>query len=91
MAIVIDPRANVRGIGTQTIFGDNQLEMRVILAQLGEEALGGIAFTVVFLLAILLDDGLGHQRNDLTPVGVQQDGTQHLVGIGDGAVSVVTL
>jgi len=49
MAIVLDQRANVRGIGTQTVFGDDELERRVILAQLGEEALGGIAFTVVFL------------------------------------------
>ena len=91
MAIVIDQRANVGGMGTQTIFGNDKLEMWVILAQLGEEALGSIAFTVIFLGAILLDDGLRHQRDDLTPVGVQQDGTQQLVGIGDGAVSVVTL
>jgi hypothetical protein len=61
------------GIRTQTVFGDDELEMRVILAQLGEEALSRIAFTVVFLGAILFDDGLGHQRDDLAPVGVQQD------------------
>jgi hypothetical protein len=82
MAIVIDQRANVRGIGTQAVFGDDEFEMWVILAQLGEEALRGIAFAIVFLGAILLDDGLGHQRNDLAPARVQQDGTQHLVGIG---------
>ena len=45
MAIVLDQRANVRGIGTQTIFGDDELEMRVILAQFGNETLGGIALS----------------------------------------------
>src|SRR5918992_831179 len=73
MAIVIDQRANVRGIGTQAVFSDDELEMRVILAQFGEEALGRVAFTVVFLATVLLDDGLRHQRDDLTTVGVKQD------------------
>jgi hypothetical protein len=71
MAIVIDQRAKVGSIGTQAVFGDDELEMRVILAQFGEEALGRVSFTVVFLAAVLLDDGLGHQRNNLAPVGVQ--------------------
>ena len=33
---------DVGGVGTQTVFGDNELEMGVILAQLDNEALGGI-------------------------------------------------
>jgi hypothetical protein len=65
--------------------------MRVILAQLGEEALSRIAFTVVFLGAIVFDDGHGHQRDDHAPVGVQQDRAYHFVGIGDAASSVVSL
>jgi hypothetical protein len=73
MAIVIDQRAKVGSIGTQAVFGDDELEMRVILAQFGEKALGRVAFTVVFLAAILLDDGLGHERDHLRPVRVKQD------------------
>ena len=45
---------DVRGIGTQTVFGDDELEVRVVLAQLGHKAFGGIAFTIIFGRAILL-------------------------------------
>src|SRR5215510_9759526 len=44
---------NVRRIGTQGVFGDDELEMRVILAQLGKEAFRRIAFTIIFGRAIL--------------------------------------
>ena len=45
---------DVGGIGTQTVFGDDELEMGVILAQLGDEAFGRIAFTIIFVRAILV-------------------------------------
>ena len=45
---------DVRGIGTQTVFGDDELEMGVVLAQLGHKAFGGIAFTIIFVRAIVL-------------------------------------
>ena len=54
---------NMRGIGTQAIFGDNELEVRVVPTQLGNEAFGGIAFTIIFLRAILLHNRLRHERN----------------------------
>jgi len=47
--------------------------MRVILAQFGNETLGRVSFTVVFLGAVLLDDRFGHQGDNLTPIGVQQE------------------
>ena len=40
---------DVRGIGTQTIFGDDKLEVRVVLAQLGHKAFGSIPFTIIFV------------------------------------------
>src|SRR6266705_5372573 len=46
-------------IGTQTVFGDDELEMGVILAQLGNEALGGIALTIVFRRTTLLHNRFG--------------------------------
>ena len=70
MTIVIDQRANVGGIGTQAVFGDNQPEMRVILAQFGEEALGRVSFTVVFLASKIRYYGLGQQPKDHTPIPV---------------------
>jgi len=39
---------NVRRIGTESIFGDNKPEMGMVLAQLGNEAFGGMALTLVF-------------------------------------------
>ena len=39
--------------------------------------------------AILFDNRLGHQGNDFALVGVDERRTQHLMGIGDGAVAVM--
>ena len=44
---------DVGGIGTQAVFGDDELEVGVVLAQLGNKAFGGIAFTIIFGRAIL--------------------------------------
>ena len=57
--IVIVQGRNVRGIGTQGVFGDNELEMRVILAQLGDEAFGSMAFAIIFLRSFFLDCVVG--------------------------------
>ena len=59
MTAVIVQGLDVRGIRTQGIFSDNEGEMRVSLTQLADEAFGGIAFTIVFLGAILVDNWLG--------------------------------
>lgn len=79
---------DVGGVRTETVFGNDELEMRVILAQLGHEALGGIALTVIFLRAILLDNGLGHQRNDFTAVWMENRRPQQLVIIGDRTIAM---
>jgi hypothetical protein len=41
--------------GTQAVFGNNALEVGMILAQLGHEALGGIPFPIIFVRAIVPD------------------------------------
>ncbi len=51
---------NVRGIGTAAIFGDDHLEMGVILTKVADEALGRVAFTIIFGRPILLDNRLRH-------------------------------
>ena len=79
----------MRSIRAQTVLGDHHLEVGVISAQLGDEALGSIAFAVIFLAALLLDNRLGHERNDCALVGVDAGRPQQLMSIGDGAVSVV--
>jgi hypothetical protein len=79
----------MRSIRAQTVLGDNHFEVGVISAKLGDEALGSIAFAVIFLAAILFDHRLGHERNDFALVGVDEGRPQQLMRIGDGAVSVV--
>src|ERR687892_168722 len=78
----------MRGIRAQTVFRDDDLEVGVIPAKLGDETLGGVAFAVIFLAAILFDNRLGHQRNDFALIGVDERRTQHLMGIGDGPISM---
>ena len=58
------------------------------MAQLGHEALGGIALTVIFLRAILFDNGLGHQRNDCTAVWMEHRRPQQLGIIGDRTIAM---
>ena len=70
---------DVGGVRTQTVFGDNELEMRVILAQRGDEAFGSIALTVIFLRAIVFHNGFGHQRNDFAAVGMEKHCPQQLM------------
>ena len=80
---------NVWRIGTEPIFGDDTLQMRVILASLRDEAFGGMALTIVFLSTILFDNGSGHQGNHFTPVRMHEGGAQHLMRIGDRPVTVM--
>ncbi len=42
------------GIGTQTVFGDDELQVGMVLAQLGHKPFGGIAFTIIFVCPIVL-------------------------------------
>jgi hypothetical protein len=39
----------------------------------------------------LLDNRLGHERNDFALIGVNERGAQHLVTIGHSAIAVVPL
>jgi hypothetical protein len=81
-------RLNRRSLRAQTVLGDHHLEVGVISAQLGDEALGSIAFAVIFRAAILCDNRLGHERNDVALVGVDEGRPQQRMSRGDGAVSV---
>ena len=81
-------RLNMRSIRTQTIFGDDELKMGMVLAQFGHKPFGSIPFTIIFARAIMLYNRFRHERND-SPLGRMDDGgAQHLVRIGDGPVAV---
>ena len=76
-------RLDVGGVRTATVCGDEARERRVIVAQLGHEALGGMTRTVISLRAIVFDHGLGQQRNDCTAVGMEHRRPQQWVRIGE--------
>ena len=86
--IVILQGRNVRGIGTQTIFGDNELQVGMILTQLGHEALGGMTFAIILGRSITVDNRLRHERNDGPLVRMDDRSAQHLVRISEGPVAV---
>src|SRR6516225_8900869 len=74
---------DVGRIGTQGVFGDDKLEMRMILAQLGDEAFGSIALAIVFLRTVLLHNRLRHQWNHFMKIRMDDRRAQYLVIIGD--------
>ena len=62
--------------------------MRVILAELGNEAFGGIALTIMFGRPILFHHRFGHQRNHGAHVRMNQRRAQHVVRIGGRTIAV---
>src|SRR5713101_9957085 len=69
------------GIGTQTVFGDDELEVWVVLVQLGHKTFGGIAFTIIFGRPILLHNRFRRQWNHCAHVRMNNRCTQHLMKI----------
>ena len=57
---VVVQRLDVRSIGTQAVFGDDALEVRVILAQFEDKSFGGIPFTIIFARPIMFPDRFRH-------------------------------
>ena len=88
MTTIIVPGLDVGGMGTATVFGDDALERRVSLAQCDDAALGRMAFTLIFLSAILFHHGFRHQRNPCTHVRMDDRRAQPLVLRGARTVAV---
>jgi hypothetical protein len=86
LQVVVLQRLDVGGIRTEALFGDDHLEMRVILTKLGDEALGRVALAIIFLRAVLFDHRLGHEGNDFSSVRVEKRCSKHLMGRGKRAI-----
>jgi hypothetical protein len=86
--MVVLERLHVRGIGTQTVFSDDELEVGVIVPQLGNKALGGMAFAIIVARAVLLHDRFRHQGNHGPHVWMDHRRASHLMGIRDCPVAV---
>src|SRR5258705_3691864 len=73
---------------TQAVFGDDALEVRVVLAQFDDKPFGGIAFAIIFVRPVVLPDRFRHQGNHGTHVWMDDRGPQHLMRIRDRTVTM---
>ena len=55
----------------------------MFVSNLLQQTLACVAFAVVLVVAVLLDDRLRRERNDLLVIGMNHGGSQHLMLIGD--------
>src|SRR5947209_7325999 len=60
----------------------------MILAKRREKPLGRMALAVVLGVAVLLEDRLGHQRDDFAEVRMHQHSSQQLMVVRDGAIAM---
>jgi molybdopterin-guanine dinucleotide biosynthesis protein A len=60
----------------------------MVLTQFGNKAFGGMAFTIIFVRAILLYDRFRPQRHHCTHVWIDNRRAQHLMSIWDRTVAV---
>ena len=56
-----------------------------------EEAFGSVTFAVVLAGPVLPQDGFGHEGNDFTEVGVDENSSEELMVVGDDALGGATL
>jgi len=64
------------GIGTQTVCGDNALEVGMVLAYLGHKTLRSMTFTIIFVRPIVLHNRFRPQGHHGTPVRMPNRGAQ---------------
>ena len=88
VTIVVVEGLDVGGMGTQPVCSDTALELGVVLAQLDHEAYGGMAFTIIFVRALVLHERFGHHGHHGTAVRMEHRRAQHLVSIRDRPVAV---
>jgi hypothetical protein len=86
---VVDQVADVRAVAGQAVLDDDELQMRMLPADFGQEPLRRVPLAVVFGGAVLFLDRLGRQRDHLLDVGMHDHRPQHLVLVGHAAVLVL--
>ena len=73
VASVLDEVPDVGSIGTETVLGDDGLEVRVVFSEFLEPSSAGVALTVILVVTVVLEDRLGRQGDDLFAVGMDDD------------------
>jgi len=79
---VLDEVPDVGSIGAEAILGHDGLEVRVLSSEFGEPSPAGVALTVVLVVPVLVEDGLGRQSDDLFALRVDDDGRIGLKAVG---------
>jgi hypothetical protein len=79
---------HVGGMGTQRVCGDDKLEVRMSLPQLGHQALGSLTFAIIRGRPITVHERLRHERHDGPLVRRDERGAHHLRHRGDGPMAV---
>src|SRR6266481_5276322 len=62
--------------------------MRMILAQLGNEAFGGITLAIIFSRTVWFHNRFGHERNHCTEIRMDNRCAQHLMVVCDRPMTV---
>jgi hypothetical protein len=79
---------DVGSMRTQTLCGDDALQVGMILPPLGHKARGSLPFALMLERPIRIDNRLRHERNDGALVRMDERGAYHLMRIGDGPMAV---
>src|SRR5436189_2399159 len=81
--------ADVWRVAAEGVFGHDDRQVGMVLAETLEPTPGGVALAVVLVLAVLTLDRLGRQGEDLREIRVNEGGPQQLVVVADCAVLVL--
>jgi len=68
--------ANMRGVGIQRVFDQQDGQLLIAFVQGGTEAFGGVALTVVLARAIVVDNRFKVQRENLLLLRMHKHGSE---------------
>jgi hypothetical protein len=80
---VLDEVPDVGSIGTEAIFGNDDLQVRVVFPEFFEPSPAGVPFTVILVVTVVVEDRLWRQGDDFFSLRVDDDGRIGLEAIGD--------
>jgi len=70
---VLDEVPDLGSVGTEAVLGHDAFEVRMLLSEFGEPSSAGFSLTVVLVVPVMVEDGLGRQSDDFPALGVDDD------------------
>jgi hypothetical protein len=86
--IVVVQDLNRRSMGTQAVFGDDALEVGVILTQFGHEPFGGRALTIIVVRSLLVHERFRHPGEHFPTIRMDNRRAQQLMSLRHAPVPV---